>query len=112
MFKVDVDLDLIYDPPFAAATRGIVVNRTIELPFPPYNGLRVFARDWEKGSEPIGLKLDDVIWDMDRQTFLAVSKSISEDFPIACIPSEIRYWLDAGWKWGSFRNRYAQRVHR
>jgi hypothetical protein len=105
-FKIELDLHLIYIPPMEENSPGVVVTRMIELPFVPYNGLRIFSRTWEEDPEPYGLELKDLVWDTDREVFLATAVHISHDFPIALIPNEIRYWLERGWRWGSYSDQY------
>ena len=102
MNKVELDLHLVFQPPMDDSSDGIIITRTIELPFTPFNGLRVFSRVWEDGPEPYGLELTDVLWEMDRAVFLAKTRHTWVDLPIAFIPHEIRDWLGRGWRWGSY----------
>lgn len=105
-FKVELDLHLVYEPPMDDNDVGIIITRAFELPFAPLDGMRVYSREWEDCPEPQGMELKDVVWDADRQVFLATAYHISVDFPIAILPLEVRSWLDKGWEWGSYLDRY------
>ncbi|HPF41471.1 MAG TPA: hypothetical protein PK093_22775 [Phycisphaerae bacterium] len=105
MYKVNLDLHLKYVPPMSEYGPGIVVTRVLELPFPVSNGIRIHSRLIDECPDPMGFTLEDVVWDMDREVFLA-STSIEYDFPITWIPGELRRWLSRGWKLGSYRDEY------
>lgn len=107
MFKLHLDLCIHFVPPMGEHGAGITVTRALELPFAPINGLRVFSRAFDECPEPEGFTLKDVIWDVDRQVFLAQTELVSHDFPMPFIPTEIRAWLDRGWRFGSYRDAYA-----
>lgn len=108
-YPVELDVRLVFVPPMDEQSSGIVLTRRIELPFVPYNGLRIHCRAWHDCAEPFGLSLTDVIWDMDRQVFLAVTHHIHDSFPIAFIVDEVRTWVARGWRIGSSTAWYDER---
>ena len=107
MFKVDLDHALYFVPPMDEHAGGIIVTRTLELPFAPSPGLMVFGKEMDECPEPMGFKLGDLVWDMDRQVFLAKTSTVY-DSPIALVPYEIRGWIDRGWRFGSYLDLYPQ----
>jgi len=108
MFKLELDLSLYYDPPMQDHGGGIVVTRTLELPFVPTPGVAVWSKDMDECPEPMGFKLDDIVWDMGRQVFLAKTQLVSSGLPMALIPHVIRSWVDRGWHLGSWMDSYQQ----
>jgi hypothetical protein len=108
VFKVELDLSLYYDPPMEDHGGGIVVTRTLELPFPPTPDLAVWSMEMDECPEPMGFKLDDLVWDMGRQVFLAKTQISSSGLPMAMIPYEVRSWVDRGWRLGSWMDSYRQ----
>lgn len=104
-YKIHLDLVLRFVPPMVSHGEGISLTRIVELPFPPFNGLGLFARNLELCTEPVGMNLTDVIWDLDRELFLAKT-SIDMEMPIADIVVEIRTWIESGWRLGSFLDDY------
>lgn len=90
------------------SSRPIILTRTISLPFPPFEGLRVFGKQIDVCPEPEGLGLSEILWDMDRGVFLATTKVSDYGCPFGDIPIVIHEWITRGWKWGSHRDRYAQ----
>ena len=83
MFRVDLDVSVVFTPPMKEDGPGFVMTRSFELPFPPFDGLSVFGKEWLSFPEPPGLVLKEVGWDIDRQTFLANSSSVHDGFPIS-----------------------------
>ncbi|MBX3388621.1 MAG: hypothetical protein KF691_04115 [Phycisphaeraceae bacterium] len=108
MYKLHLDLHLYFVPPMTEDGAGIIVTREIELPFPAFEGLRVFSKEFDDCPEPLGFTLKDVVWDVDRKLFLADSSLISSGLPIACIPDSIRDWIHHGWRLGSLRDAYIE----
>jgi len=108
MFRLELDVSLYFIPPMDEHGGGIMLTRTLELPFAPTPGLIVYGKSLEECPEPVGFKLDDLIWDMDREVFLASSRMINAGLPIALIPEELRSWVDRGWRLGSYKDVYAQ----
>lgn len=85
---------------------GVYVTRAIELPFPPWEGLRIFSTGYDECPSLWGFTLKDVIWDVDHQVFLAETEYVYNDYPIPFIPDLIRVWIDHGWRLGSYRDAY------
>src|SRR5208283_2836283 len=106
MFALELDVSLCFVPPMDERARGIVVTRTLEMPFPPTEGL--FVTGIAMNGQPMaqGFKLKNLTWDLDRQRFFATTSLTSHDFPIAEIPDMIRDWLDRGWQLGSYEDTY------
>lgn len=108
MFKVELDLSLYYAPPMEDHGGGIVVTRTLELPFTPTLGVAIWSNEMDECPEPMGFKLNDLVWDMDRQVFLAKTQLIDCGAPLALIPHAVRSWVDRGWRLGSWMDSYRQ----
>jgi hypothetical protein len=106
MYAVDVDLVLRYVPPMEDHRDGIRLTRTIELPFPPSEDIAVHSKDWEGIDDPMGYRLKEITWDVDRNRFLAETEVSSTGTPIAMIPHEIRALLKHGWQYGSHHDKY------
>ncbi|MEX0585345.1 MAG: hypothetical protein WD176_01785, partial [Pirellulales bacterium] len=87
---------------------GIVVTRTIELPFPPSPGLMVYGRDLDECPEPGGWPLKNLTWDIDRKIFLATTSLSSHGMPMALIPDILQGWLARGWRLGSYMETYQE----
>lgn len=107
-YKVELDLELHWVPPMNEHSSGFIMTRTIELPFPPYVGLSIFSTALDDCPDPQGMRLKDIVWDIDRQVFLASTQLISQDLPIAFIPDDIGRWMEMGWRIGSYQDAYAQ----
>jgi hypothetical protein len=106
MYKVELDF-LSFDPPMDEHDPSIRLTRTIELPFPAYEGLVIHSRMIDViCDEPLGFVLKNVMWDMDRSVFLATTSMDSGDTPFDEIPDEIRSWIDRGWRLGSHLDVY------
>lgn len=106
MYSVDVDLVLRYLPPMVDNGDGIRLNRTFALPFPPTADVSVYSRSWEGIEDPLGYRLKEITWDLDRSCFLAETEISSSGLPIALIPHEILSLIDQGWKYGSYIELY------
>jgi hypothetical protein len=107
-YKVELDLVLHWVPPMDVHSPGFVMTRTIELPFPPYEGLSIFSPALDDCPDPQGMRLKDIVWDFDRQVFLASTRLISRDLPIVYIPDDIYRWVELGWRIGSYQDAYGQ----
>lgn len=94
VYRLELDLDLYFVPPMEANHGGITVTQTFTLPFPPSSDLAICGRQIEEHSDPHGLVLHDVVWDMDREVFTAHTSLESQALPIAEIPNAIRAWTD------------------
>ncbi len=112
MYRVDVDLVLRFVPPMGDNGQGIRLTRTIELPFPPVEDVAVFSKEWEGIDDPMGYRLKEITWDIDRECFLADTTISITGIPIAFIPREIRMLLDRGWRYGSYSTQYQAERHR
>lgn len=108
MYTLCLDLHLRFVPPMSEHAPGIVLTRTLTLPFPPYSGLVIHGRAMDDCPDPLGFHLTEVIWDMDREVFLAHTIVVPGDEPLALIPDTIRGWMGRGWKLGSYRDDYAR----
>ncbi len=108
MFKLDVDMALVYVDPMVEQGPGICVTRQFELPFAPYPGLLLNGRSLNDADIALGFKIDEITWDVDRELFFGQSSLTSFDLPIAFIPMEIRSWLDRGWRFGSYEDAYGK----
>jgi hypothetical protein len=84
---------------------ALVLTRTIALPFAPHPELTIAGRDLDHSPDPLGFRLKELTWDVDRRTFLAHSEIVSAG-EIAEIPDEISEWLRLGWKLGSYLDAY------
>lgn len=108
MFGVELDLHLVFEPPMSDGDEGIVVTRTVQLPFPPHDGLAINSSEWEPDPEPHGLILKEIIWDIERSVFLASTYWHMNGLPIAGIPAEIGDFLSRGWQIGSYAWNYEE----
>lgn len=106
MHKVEVEFRHIFTPLMDEHGAGISLLRTIELPFVPTSELAVYSREFDPTPVPVGLVLKEIVWDMDRQVFLAKSSLIDSGLPIAMIPHELKSWIDLGWRFGSHDETY------
>jgi len=106
VFQLQLDFCLHYIPPMDESGPGILLTRTLELPFPPSPGIALWGKELDQCDEPLGFVLKDLIWDVDRETFLATTYLVSHDLPIATIPDDIRAWMDRGWRLGSYMDAY------
>lgn len=106
MFKLHLDLVIVYTPPMSDHGQGIRLTREIELPFPPYDGLHICGRQIDAVYGPEGFVLKEVKWDLDRKVFLGQTTLSSLDLPMEDIPADLRSWLDVGWRFGSYADHY------
>lgn len=49
-----------------------------------------------------------MFWDIDRGIFMGQIEMSSLDLPIEDIPLDIKSWLELGWRFGSYSERYEQ----
>lgn len=107
MFTLELDLIVTYTPPMSDRDGGIRLTRELQLPFAPYNGLELCGKNMNQGpAQPEGFTLNDVVWDIDRQVFMAHAKWSSDGLPMEDIPADLRCWVDLGWRIGSYADRY------
>lgn len=104
-FSLELDLILRFMPPMDRIGNGITVTRTIELPFPPYNGLAIYGKGMDDCPDPIGFRLEEVVWDLNRQVFLGKT-TMEYATPMATIADDIGTWLQRGWRLGSYLDAY------
>ena len=108
-YTLYIDVHLTFEPPMADKQPGIVLTNTVELPFVPTTGLIITGRMFNDPPISEGVPLKELTWDVDRQSFWAYFEHGYVDFPILCIPQEIQYWLDRGWKFGSYADSYEEK---
>jgi len=107
MFKLELDYQLFISPPMHEHGRGLTLTRSLEIPFVPTEQISIYGKDMEEqGSEPCGFPLKDIMWDTDRQVFLATTSLIISDCSLTAIPLSIASALDLGWRFGSFLDVY------
>jgi hypothetical protein len=106
VYRLELDLLLSFVPPMEEHARAICLTRTLELPFPPWDGLILTSEALNGRPDPMGYVLKEVTWDMDSQVFLAKTQASIHGLPIACIPYDIRDLLDLGWRYGSVADSY------
>lgn len=106
MFILQLDLVLRYMPLMSEYGRGVVLTREIKLPFPPWNGLEIFSREFDECPAPGGMPIKDVVWDVDRGVFLARTMLDDAGSPLPLLPALIRSWIDRGWRFGSYADTY------
>src|SRR5688500_10581988 len=103
MYAVDVDLVLRYVPPMDDHGHGIRMTWSFELPFPPSGDIAVHSREWEGIDDPLGYRLKEITWNIERSRFLGETEILATGTPIAMIPHEIRHLIKQGWQYGSRR---------
>lgn len=104
MFQLDLDLEVFFVPPMDERGRGIRLTRTIELPFCPYEGMRLCGKSLAGHEDSVGFGLQNVLWDVDRHRFYGETASIIHDLPLSFIPDDLRVLIDVGWRFGSFED--------
>jgi hypothetical protein len=107
-FRVELDMHLYFVPPMDEHGAGIIVTRIVDLPFPPFNGLAIHGKTMSECPDPLGFRLEDVTWDVDRSVFLARTSLISQKFPFSYIADEIAAWIGRGWRLDSYADPYQQ----
>tara|TARA_A100000171_G_C2139571_1_gene153661 strand:+ start:285 stop:1010 length:726 start_codon:yes stop_codon:yes gene_type:complete len=108
MHTLHLDLHLKFVPPMSEHGPGIVLTRSIELPFVPESSIRLYGTSIDQCPDPLGFSLDDLTWDIDREVFLASTSLISHDEPLAFILDTIREWIGLGWSIGSYHDTYGE----
>lgn len=92
---------------------GIIFTRSIELPFLPTEDIAVFSPQiMIDGSEPMGIFLKDIIWDMDRRVFFAKTYLQDDGCSLPLVPDALREHLDLGWRFGSYVDQYGNPEYR
>lgn len=109
MFTFELDMLLRFVPPMLENGQGIVVTRTIQLPFVPFEGLVVYSKQFTDHPHPeAGHKLENVTWDVERQVFLAQTSLSHMDLPMGYILQEVRDTIARGWRLGSYADAYQE----
>jgi hypothetical protein len=107
MFKLHLDLEICYSPPMSDRQQGVVLTRSLGLPFPAHKGLILHSTRMDEATDPpIGIQLREVMWDVDRQVFLARASIIEHDHPMDLIPQHLKSWIARGWRIGSWKDNY------
>lgn len=109
MYTLELDLKLGLIP-MVGDGAPVSLTRTLTLPFPAYAGLVLFAKGMDNCPQPLGLHLSEVVWDIDREVFLAET-GVQEEVPIGMIAVTYQQWIDRGWTPGSCHDRYPIRMH-
>ncbi len=110
MYTLELDLKLGLIP-MVRDGAPVCLTRSLTLPFPAHEGLVLFAKGMDNCPKPLGLHLSEVVWDMDREVFLAESH-VQEDVPIGLIAVTFQEWIDRGWTPGSCHDPYPSLVTR
>lgn len=106
-FRVELDLHLFFAPLMQEIGDGIILTRTLDLPFPPNSKIMVGGRSIEGDCiPPLGYRMSDILWDVDREIFLAKTVTSHHGSPIAFVPMDIERYLEDGWKIGSWQDFY------
>ena len=101
MFHIELDVHLVFSSVPTQPADDIVITRSFDLPFVPYPGLHLHGSTWEAQPATDGLELTHVLWDVDRQAFLATARHADSQLPASTIPGEIEKYLAHGWRLGS-----------
>ncbi len=106
-FRVELDLHLFFVPLMQETGNGIRLTRTLALPFPPNSKIMIGGRSIEGDCvPPLGYRMSDILWDVDRETFLAKTVTSHYGSPVAFVPSDIETYVQDGWKIGSWQDFY------
>ena len=112
MYTLLFDNHITFSPPMGGLSTGVVLTRKVEIPFPPFEGLRLHSRTFDDCPVPEGFTLKDVVWDNDRGVFVAKTSLGCEVYPIREIVGVIRDWVSRGWALGCYRDGYGTRMVR
>lgn len=106
-FTLELDLHLFFTPLMQSWGDGIMMARTIQLPFPPDDNTTIAGRSIEGDCKPpLGYRLNDTIWDVDRKRFIATTTADHGGGPLAYITDDLDTYLSEGWTIGSWRTHY------
>jgi len=106
-FKLELDLHLFFTPLMQSWGDGITMTRTIQLPFPPDDNTTIGGRSIEGDCKPpLGYRLNDTIWDVDRERFIATTTADHGGGPLAYITDDLDTYLNEGWTIGSWQTHY------
>ncbi|MEZ6082287.1 MAG: hypothetical protein R3C56_43410 [Pirellulaceae bacterium] len=104
--SVLLDLHLFFTPLMHEFGDGIVFTQTFTLPFPPSPKIAIGGRSVGEVMPLLGYKPRDIVWDVDRQVFLASTHEIHQSSPLAFIPLDMALPLENGWRIGSWQKHY------
>ncbi|MBN8625960.1 MAG: hypothetical protein J0M17_10760 [Planctomycetes bacterium] len=108
-FTLEIDVHLCFNPPMSENSPGIVLTNSVRLPFVPTKGLIVTGAMFNDRPDTMGVYLKDLTWDVDRRVFMAYTEQSYGCFPILYVAQEIRFWLDRGWRFGSYADVYEKK---
>jgi hypothetical protein len=110
MYTLELDLKLGLIP-MVGDGAPVCLTRKLTLPFPAHEGLVLFANGMDQCPNPLGLHLSEVVWEMDREVFLAETH-VQDDIPIGMIAATYQEWIDRGWTPGSCHDPYPDRIQK
>ncbi len=102
MFDLQLDLKMYFIPPMDENGNAIRLTRKLNLPFPPYDDVRIYDASIDPYPMFEGTPLKNVVWDMSRSRFTADTYFIQHDTPLIDIPGELAAWIQLGWRLGSY----------
>lgn len=105
MFDVEIDFAHRFKTLMSDRGDGILLTRQLQLPFTPYEGLRLVGKDIDTDFH--GQPVEAVAWDMDRKVFLIDTSTGIEGVPLEGIPAYLRFNIEVGWRLGSYAEHYA-----
>lgn len=108
LYTLELDLELHFDPPMDDRGPGIVLTRTISLPFPPTDKLILYSSKMDECPEPGGWCLTDLTYDIERDVFLARTFGSYGGFFFREILDVLRAHVERGWRFGSYLDKYRQ----
>jgi hypothetical protein len=106
VFSFDIDMSIYFAEILNEHGRGIRVTRRFELPFVPHQDILLSSFSLNGDDIPMGYKINEITWDIDRQVFFGQTCVVMHATPIAFIPFEIRSWLKRGWRLGTYEDNY------
>ncbi|EMB16515.1 hypothetical protein [Rhodopirellula europaea] len=105
-YTVELDLHLFFTPLMQDWGDGIVMTRTLQLPFPPDGKIAIAGRSIEGDGQPLGYRIRNITWDVDRDRFIATTVADCGGGPLAYIGDDIDRHLTEGWSIGSWQTHY------
>lgn len=109
VYRLELDLVLHFVPLMNELEAGIRLIRTIDLPFVPTEKIAIYSRTFDDCPEPMGFYPKQIIWDVDRRVFLSETHYSYGGEPLAIIPEDIAEWLERGWQFGSYADKYKEK---
>ncbi len=106
-YTLELDLHLFFTPLMQNWGHGIVMTRALQLPFPPADKIALGGQSIEGDClPPLGYRLRNTIWDVDRERFIATTAADCGGGPLAYIADDIDRHLREGWSIGSWQRHY------